>query len=172
MRAREFATKQLNEWNDAMKEKEKTRITFVHGNVSLNHFLFDYERNGYFISLEKSKFATPVQDIVGFYSRSLNTYPIARSDRFEWFQMYQKNFPFTKEEQLLMFAYMTYPSQFIRQDKFKTTAFRAKKKISRILYLSSLPRYLWAVRPPPQNSAEAKKLDGSPAARKRPIGEG
>ena len=26
-----------------------------------------------------------------------------------------KNFPFTKEEQLLMFAYMTYPSQFIRQ---------------------------------------------------------
>ena len=38
MRAREFATKQLNEWNDAMKEKEKTRITFVHGNVSLNHF--------------------------------------------------------------------------------------------------------------------------------------
>ena len=23
MRAREFATKQLNEWNDAMKEKEK-----------------------------------------------------------------------------------------------------------------------------------------------------
>ncbi|AHA73062.1 hypothetical protein YBT1518_19640 [Bacillus thuringiensis YBT-1518] len=35
-----------------------------------------------------------------------------------------------------------------------------------------MSRYLWAVRPPPQNSAEAKKLDGGPAARKIQIGEG
>ncbi|PEQ68648.1 hypothetical protein CN469_03645 [Bacillus cereus] len=54
----------------------------------------------------------------------------------------------------------------------KLKLFVQKKKISRILYLSSFPRYLRAVRPPPQNSAESKKLDGSPAARKRPIGEG
>ncbi|QWH81465.1 S-layer homology domain-containing protein [Bacillus mycoides] len=37
---------------------------------------------------------------------------------------------------------------------------------------SFLSRYLWAVKLPPQNSAGAKKLGGSPAARKRPIGEG
>ncbi len=36
----------------------------------------------------------------------------------------------------------------------------------------SLSRYLWAVKPPPQNSGGAKKLGGSPAACKRPIGEG
>ncbi|PHE82347.1 hypothetical protein COF80_28275, partial [Bacillus toyonensis] len=35
-----------------------------------------------------------------------------------------------------------------------------------------LSRYLWAVRTPPQNSAEAKKLGGGRAARKSPIGEG
>ncbi|WP_216114419.1 hypothetical protein [Bacillus mycoides] len=35
-----------------------------------------------------------------------------------------------------------------------------------------LSRYLRAVKLPPQNSAGAKKLCGSPAARKRPIGEG
>ncbi|UYX55533.1 hypothetical protein M3Y14_25810 [Bacillus thuringiensis] len=38
--------------------------------------------------------------------------------------------------------------------------------------VSILSRYLWAVRFPPQNSAGAKKLGGSPAARKSPIGEG
>ncbi|EJQ52762.1 hypothetical protein IEQ_01805 [Bacillus cereus BAG6X1-2] len=35
-----------------------------------------------------------------------------------------------------------------------------------------LSRYLWAVKLPPPNSAGAKKLGGSRAARKRPIGEG
>ncbi|WP_265340982.1 hypothetical protein [Bacillus mycoides] len=35
-----------------------------------------------------------------------------------------------------------------------------------------LSRYLRAVRLPSQNSAGAKKLGGSPATRKRPIGEG
>lgn len=114
-RAREFASKQLTEWYEAMKEKEKTRVSFIHGNVSMNHFLFDYERNGYFISLEQSQFATPVQDLVQFYVRSLRTYPIVRNDRYEWYQVYQKHFPFTKEEQLLMLAYLAYPSPFIRQ---------------------------------------------------------
>ncbi|QWH63872.1 hypothetical protein EXW39_22670 [Bacillus mycoides] len=33
-----------------------------------------------------------------------------------------------------------------------------------------LSRYLRAVRPPPQNSAGAKKLGGRSTARKRPIG--
>ncbi|RWS41543.1 S-layer homology domain-containing protein [Bacillus mycoides] len=36
----------------------------------------------------------------------------------------------------------------------------------------SLSRYLWAVKLPPQNSAGAKKLNGSRAAHKSPIGEG
>jgi len=38
--------------------------------------------------------------------------------------------------------------------------------------IEGLSRYLWAVKLPPQNSAGTKKLGGSHAARKRPIGEG
>ena len=41
-----------------------------------------------------------------------------------------------------------------------------------ITFLTYLSRYLWAARPSPQNSAEAKKLGGGPAARKSPIDEG
>ncbi|AJH19640.1 S-layer homology domain-containing protein [Bacillus mycoides] len=36
---------------------------------------------------------------------------------------------------------------------------------------NGLSRYLWAIKLPPQNLDGAKKLGGSPAARKRPIGE-
>ncbi|PGT07132.1 hypothetical protein COD09_02450 [Bacillus cereus] len=35
-----------------------------------------------------------------------------------------------------------------------------------------LSRYLWAVKLPPQNSANARALGGRSTARKRPIGEG
>jgi hypothetical protein len=35
----------------------------------------------------------------------------------------------------------------------------------------ALSHYLWAVKPPPQNSAGTKKLGGSPATRKSPIGD-
>ncbi|WP_406903826.1 hypothetical protein [Bacillus cereus] len=36
--------------------------------------------------------------------------------------------------------------------------------------MSVLSRYLWAVRPPPQNLAKAKKLGEGSTARKSPIG--
>jgi spore coat protein YsxE len=115
MRAHEFASNKLDEWHEAMKEKETARMALIHGNVSMNHFLFDHQRNGYFISLEQSQFSTPVQDLVQFYSRSFNTYPIARNDRYEWFQVYQKGFPLTKEEKQLMLAYLAYPQKFTKQ---------------------------------------------------------
>ncbi|UOY94166.1 spore coat protein YsxE [Ectobacillus sp. JY-23] len=115
IRAHEFASKKLEEWHEAMKEQETTRIALIHGNLSMNHFLFDHEQNGYFISLERSQFSTPVQDLVQFYSRSFQTYPIARNDRYEWFQVYQKNFPFTPEEKKLMLAYLAYPRLFTKQ---------------------------------------------------------
>ncbi|PER31101.1 hypothetical protein CN490_10830 [Bacillus cereus] len=42
-----------------------------------------------------------------------------------------------------------------------------------ILYISIYPAVFWAVRPPPENSAKAKKLGGGrAAARKGPIREG
>ncbi|QWH83347.1 hypothetical protein E0M27_19530 [Bacillus mycoides] len=39
-----------------------------------------------------------------------------------------------------------------------------------VLWQLFLPRYLWAVKLPPQNSDGAKKLGGRSTARKRPIG--
>ncbi|OOR07433.1 hypothetical protein BW900_07235 [Bacillus mycoides] len=49
--------------------------------------------------------------------------------------------------------------------------FFGTKEFSRGVQLS-LSSYLWAVKLPPQNSGGAKKLGGSRAVRKRPIGMG
>lgn len=115
IRSHEFATKKLGEWHEAMKDKESTRISLIHGNVAGNHFLFDQQRNGYFISLEQSQLSTPVQDLVQFYLRSLYTYPMARNDRYEWFYEYQKTYPFTQEEKQLLLAYLAYPQRFTKR---------------------------------------------------------
>ncbi|PFJ07473.1 hypothetical protein COI89_22000 [Bacillus cereus] len=41
-----------------------------------------------------------------------------------------------------------------------------------LLFRSYISRYLRVVRLPPQNSANARKLDGKSTTRKSPIGEG
>jgi len=41
-----------------------------------------------------------------------------------------------------------------------------------LLHVLVYPAICRAIRPPPQNSAKAKKLGGGRAARKSPIGEG
>lgn len=145
LRAYEFANKQLTEWHEAMKEKEKTRISFVHGNVSMNHFLFDHQRNGYFISFERSHFTTPVQDLVQFYARSFCTYPIARNDRYEWYQKYQGNFPFTKEEHLLFRSYLTYPRPFIQQIRTYRNAQEKRSEHTELGHIKDLQQSYWLV---------------------------
>ncbi|MFD3449561.1 spore coat protein YsxE [Microbacteriaceae bacterium 4G12] len=145
MRAHQFATKQLEEWHKVMEEKETTRIALIHGNVSMNHFLFDHQRNGYFISLENSQFSTPVQDLVQFYKTSFYTYPIARNDRYEWYQVYQKNFPFTPEEKKLMLAYLAYPQQFIKQVSRYTSAAETRSERDELNLVTSLQKNYWLV---------------------------
>lgn len=144
-RAHEFANKQLAQWHEAMKEQEKTRVSFVHGNVSMNHFLFDHHRNGYFISFERSHFTTPVQDLIQFYSRSFRTYPIVRSDRYEWYQKYQGSFPFSKEEHLLFRAYLTYPSPFVEQLRMYMKARKSRSEHSELGNTKGLQQSYWLV---------------------------
>ncbi|GAA3321068.1 spore coat protein YsxE [Ectobacillus funiculus] len=100
LRAHEFAAKQLEEWQELMKEKETTRISLIHGNVSQKSFFcLIMSETVIFISLEKfTVFPHRYRILYSFYQRSFNTYPIARNDRYEWYQMYQKHFPYTKEE--------------------------------------------------------------------------
>lgn len=145
MRAHEFSMKQLEEWQDAMKEKETTRTALIHGNVSKNHFLFDHEGNGYFISLERSQFSTPVQDLVQFYLRSFHTYPIARNDRYEWYQVYQKSFPFTKEEKKLMIAYLAYPQKFMRQVRQYMSASQVREERHELNHVKQLQQMHWLI---------------------------
>lgn len=113
LRAQGFAMMQLDQWYENMKEKEKSRVSLIHGNLSIRHYIVDYQDKGYFISFERSTMGNPIQDLVIFYTRSLYTYPVTREDRYEWFQTYNKENPLSRDEKKLLLGYVTYPQKII-----------------------------------------------------------
>ncbi|MGM9988624.1 MAG: spore coat protein YsxE [Bacillaceae bacterium] len=113
LRAQGFAINQLDQWLEGMKEKEKSRVCLIHGNLSIRHYVIDYQDRGYFISFERSMMAHPIQDLALFYTRSLSTYPVVRDDRFDWFNTYMKENPLFREEKKLFLSYITYPQKII-----------------------------------------------------------
>jgi spore coat protein YsxE len=139
-RAHEFAVSQLEEWEKEMKEKETTRSVLTHGNLSIQHFLVDADNNGFFISLEKASEASPIQDLVTFYSRSLHTYPIARTDRFEWLVEYEKYYPLSKEEKKLFMSYLAYPHAMVR---FVTQYEKQIREDDELVSVDKLQRASW-----------------------------
>lgn len=62
-----FSESELDVWYDMVKEKKNERISLIHNNLSLEHYIRGDK--DYLISWDKSKFDTPVLDIVGLYQK-------------------------------------------------------------------------------------------------------
>lgn len=63
-----FSLTELEKWYSIVEQKNSERISLVHNNLTLDHFI---ERdNGYLISWDKAKFDTPVLDLMGLYQNS------------------------------------------------------------------------------------------------------
>lgn len=100
----DFAKRELDEWFEMVKKEEKQRVSFIHNNVCLDHYLKG--DHSYFISWEKSKIDSPVLDLVHFY----------QSDFFELefssiLKKYQEKFPLREEEKKLFFILISLPKK-------------------------------------------------------------
>jgi len=114
MQACRFARSRLDEWYEKISEDKKYRTVLTHGKVSIKHFLFDEKEHGYFSSFERAKVATPINDLVTFYHRSLRTYPVECKDCYEWLEVYREHFPLEDHELQLLLSYLTYPQAMFR----------------------------------------------------------
>ncbi|MCM3002669.1 spore coat protein YsxE [Priestia koreensis] len=114
VKAIDFGRGKLDDWYEQVKEKEKMRLVTIHGKLSPKHFVYDNNGNGYFINLEKSKAASPIYDLVSFYSRSNRTYPIPSMESYDWFTTYQQHFKLTGDEMLLLHSYLAFPESVYR----------------------------------------------------------
>lgn len=60
-----FSEKELNNWYDMVNKKTNERVSLIHNNLSLDHYIRNTK--DYLISWDKAKFDTPVLDLVQLY---------------------------------------------------------------------------------------------------------
>ena len=63
--ALDFSKKELNKWETLISDKKKQRVSLIHNNLKLEHYIKN--ENDYLISWDKSKIDTPIIDLVNLY---------------------------------------------------------------------------------------------------------
>ncbi len=88
----EISTSNINKWYELMKTKDKLRVSIIHNNLSLDHFI-----NKKLISWDKAKVSLPIFDLYKLYQKTYNEY-----DFEELLNIYMSEFPL-KEEEIFLF---------------------------------------------------------------------
>ena len=63
-----FSEQELDEWYNLVKEKKSERISLIHNNLSLEHYI--RSDKDYLISWDNAKFDTPILDLVKLYQNN------------------------------------------------------------------------------------------------------
>lgn len=82
----------IDKWYEVMKTKDKLRVSIIHNNLSLDHFL-----NNKLISWDNAKISLPIFDLYKLYQNTYNEY-----DFEELLNIYSSEFPL-KEEEIFLF---------------------------------------------------------------------
>ncbi len=108
----EFASAKLDDWYESVKEKRETRVSVVHNNLSLEHYLRG-EKSA-LISWDKSLIDSPVLDIYNLYQKEALEVEFASV-----LQEYFKHVNYTEEEKELLFILLCMPKEIVwSEDEF------------------------------------------------------
>ena len=87
-----YCNKSLDKWYSIIKKEDRTRVSVLHNNLKLEHFI-----NGILINWDKSKIGIPVFDLYKLYNNTYNEY-----DWNELINIYNHHYKL-KEDELLLF---------------------------------------------------------------------
>lgn len=101
----DFIDNELDKWYKLVENNTQERVAMIHGNLELDHLI----RNdtNYLISLSKAHIETPIKDIIDLYHKEWN-----KTDFKEALETYIKQVSLTKEEQKLLFIYLSIPIEY------------------------------------------------------------
>ncbi len=114
----DFSKRELDEWFELVKTQGRQRVSFIHNNLSLDHYLKSDQ--DYLISWEKSKIDSPVLDLVHFYQKEYFDVEFQTL-----FQKYQEKYPWNEEEKKLFFILISLP----RKMEFTDSEFQNCKNV-------------------------------------------
>lgn len=143
MQAVNFSLGKLDEWRETSRETGSVRMCIAHGRVSPSHFIADERGNGHFINFEKAVYSVPYHDLIGYFYRSLRSYPVMRDDFVEDYETYQRHFPLREEEKHLMLSHLAWPGELIRCAK---RYIDPKSSLTEREHVKALQRSYWQMK--------------------------
>ena len=115
VQALDFCESELNNWYDLVKDNKSIRVSVVHNNLKLDHYI--KSDKDYLISWDNYILDTPVLDIVNLYKNEYKYYNFEAV-----LKRYFNNYPLLDYEQKLLFILLVLPP-IIKEDsnEFKNT---------------------------------------------------
>ena len=105
----EFSQTKLEEWEAWAKETKESRTVTNHGDLSLGHYVVDQTGRGYFINFEKSRTASPVNDLLQVSHELLQGLPLHNETKWNWMINYFDHFEWSKGERMLYMIHLSNP---------------------------------------------------------------
>lgn len=99
-----YSKENIAKWYKIIDNKRKTRLTLVHNNLSLEHYLKDTK--SYLISWDKAKIDMPIIDLISLYKNHYLEFDFVSIMSF-----YLSKYPLNKEEMILFLTMISIPSK-------------------------------------------------------------
>lgn len=110
--ALDFCLKENNNLYLEIKNNKTIRVSLLHNNLSLDHFIITPNKNA-FISWDNYRFDLPLLDIVSFYQKNYNlNFP-------SFLNTYFNIFPYLESEKKLLFILLSIPDNIDIENDFK-----------------------------------------------------
>lgn len=99
-----YCKQEIEVWYKLVKDKKKQRLVVLHNNLSLDHFI--RSDMPYLISWDKSRIDIPIFDLYKLYKNHSLDFDFS-----ELLKRYEKTYPLTEEERILLFILMALPNK-------------------------------------------------------------
>lgn len=129
-----YCQEQIKKWYNLVSEKEKThkmRVSVIHNNLSLDHYLKD--NNDYLISWGKSKIDIPIFDLYKLYIRNALEF-----DFLDILKLYEKEYPLKDEELLLFYILISMPVKIEFNKSNYDMCLYIQKEVDKLIKTSNL----------------------------------
>ena len=129
-----FCKDKLDSWYEKVKDKDKVRVSVIHNNLAMDHFLYSL-RNSSLISWDNYKIDTPVLDFITlFHNEYLNI------DFSAYLEHYFNAFELNDDEKDLLFILLNIPINLQKNDNIQKNTINVHNNILYLLKAEKLTK--------------------------------